>query len=388
MHTKPLVSIGLLTLTLMGFSAKAAIVETGSLWNKHQIRVCFAEHTSELQNASIDFKIKDDGNEETLSDLKLAPIRPDLKALIQKAVTDSFSLDKTGIEYIGWLPCSEGNYDLAVFYNMDYVDPNDFSGSRWISAGTIGKPADAPINTIRLNDSHYRGYYDQMIDPAQKDLLDWTSTPENELTDNWNHFAQYAWVKDVVHEFGHIAGLHHEQERYTLEQLKQYDITQDKTYSDDINDSVQQDAELLALLGPQPATKNFGQLNPMSTMDYFHNDYDLAAEKTRLICSALDQPNLIEWATLDFKELYGDLAGPNAPDYTADALKTLFCTDQGYIALHPKTQFDTQTLMDHQDQSALKSVYTQSAFEDLNAQELKNLDYIQNRWLKMTTFFW
>ena len=367
-------------------SSHAALVQADALWTKHHLRVCFAESKEDLKNTAIDLNRLDDGSTETLKSLKIVPVRADLKPLIQQVVQDSFTEENTGIIFSGWSSCQAGNAEVVVFYVDDVINPDENS-ERYLAAGTIGKPEGQKRNSIRINDTKVRGYYDQSIMSNLTDLIQWSYGVDRAYEENWNQFGKYALMKDVVHEFGHIAGLLHEQERFDLKHLKEDDISQGQDYSDEINESDVRDAKLEALL-PATKKKSYGELNANSTMHYFHNDYDEASERTRLICALLEKNDLVEWADLYLKGLYQKLTGTDGADFTHVALKNRFCEDTGYLLMNPKLQFERHQLLDHQSQSALKASYLHKPFEDLNADELKALDYVREHWVPLSQSYW
>ncbi len=361
-------------------------IQIGTLWKKTELKVCFANRVADLKGTAVDFKTLPNGKIESFSDLKIVPVPSDLQPLIQKAVSDSFTKEKTGIAFTGWKDCIAGSFDVAIVYNQDFIPDGDVS-PRYLAAAEIGKPESFARTSIRLNDSFRRGYYDQGISVTQKDLMDWNYPAATEFEDNWNNFGKYAFIKDVVHEFGHVAGLMHEQERFTLKDLKATDITQDQAYSDEIFEMVDRDRKLEALIS-MPKTKDFGSLNSLSTMHYFHNDYDLAAEKTRLICATLDRTDLPTWGELHMRGLYKDITHSDGSDFTHEALKKIFCTDTTYLSLLPKTEYENGSLLDHQDQATLKTVYTGASFEDLSAGDKAQWEYIKNHWLILNHIYW
>ena len=369
---------------LIPCASQSALIQMDQLWPKSRLslRVCYAQSISDLKDTAISFKLI--GHRvETVSDLSLVPFHENLKPLIQHAVEASFTSAKTGITFVGWKNCSEEAADVVVFYDLDHVDENSNEPLQ-LAAGTRGKSKDFSRNSIRINDSALNGFRNG-LSTALKDLSDWHYGPTDSIEKNWDHYGQYVFVKNMVHEFGHVAGLRHEHERFNLTELRAYDTSIDHYYSEDLdskNTLYQKNHEYVS----RAEVQEFGVKNPNSSMHYFQNLYEIDAEKTFLICQLVDRTDLGLFAKLHLLGLFTEMHLEG--DFNPRALKKAFCTDRTWVKLMPKTEFEQGTLLDSQSQSALKSVYTGSEFKDLTRDEISVFNYIQTRWVSLNQGYW
>ncbi len=373
-------------------SATAAIVQTGTLWPQNHLQVCFTDSKEILKSRALYLRRLTKTDTETLDNIEVGPLDSELKTLIQAAVEKSFSSEKTGIVFEGWGTCT-GNEEVAIFYVLDDLnrDPNQ---NREVAAGSIGVANSHPLTSIRINRSDIDGFRSDNIMPSLERLMNWAYGAEKAKEQNWNQFAKFAFIKDIVHEFGHIAGLIHEQIRFDLDGLKKIDISLSKDYSDEIQGDNEYIKKIWEIV-PPPTRQEFGIANPISAMNYMTMWYALAAEKTRLICKMTRQEHLPSAAVTHFSGMYRDLIKiKNAQGVKIDkafslvALNEVFCKDRSYLILHPKVQFDRGTLFDTQSQNALKSVYLKVPFEDIGQKDLNLIRYIQSVWGAMTDMIW
>ena len=332
-------------------------MQVDSKWPNPHLKVCFTSSQEQLKHRAVPLRSYSRDDRENFEDLELAPLDSELKELIQTAVEKNFSVENTGITFEGWKDCV-GDEELAIFYVLDVM--RDPWQERVSEAGSIGIPSSFSATSIRIDRSDVAGYRSENIAPSLRTILDWYDDTNLERK-NWIAFEQYAFVKHIVHEFGHVAGLAHEHLRLNFEELKKFDISPGKNASVLLQERNEN----------YPAGIEFGRPNPLSTMGQLRTWYEIASEKSRLLCEMSKGKNLRASLVAHLKKL---------PPH--------FCEDLSYLAFSPKVQFEEGHLLDLQSQRALLSVYANVPFEDSLDEEQNLLDYVENVWGKMTELSW
>ena len=381
----------------LAHSAAAALIQPDTLWKKKTLNVCFAEKRADLRRTEVTLAgfskagAPDGIDAEKLSELQVVPVPDDLKPLIQKAVEDSFSPQDTGISFTGWSDC-KAPHDVAVFYVMDDLD-RDPNRMRTFAAGSVGASQKFSRTSVRLNHSKVMGFRGDFTAPSIKELAVSVYGKDEAQEKLWEVYGKYDFLRAVVHEFGHIAGLLHEQERFSKADFERYDISYQHLTSADLIEENNRTQELSQFL-PKTRTRKIGKANPFSTMHYYESDYDEFAEKTRLMCELVHQQNLNWDQEYTLSNFYAKRIGVERKvivdtkiDYHAELQRT-FCSDPTPFTLTAKSLFDRRELMDLQSKAALKSVYLHQTFVDPLEDETELLDFIPKFWGSMTSFYW
>ena len=399
MNRRSFAPIFALVLTLSSVRAEAAFLQVDTLWKKKELKVCFAESRADLSHTEVPLStfinpdVPGGLDTEELSQLKIVPVPSELKAQIQKAVEDSFSSGTTGISFSGWTQC-RSPHDIAIFYVMDDLDRDPARG-RTFSAGSIGRSLNFSKTSIRLNHSKAQGYHGDFIMPSLKTFGDRVYGAGKSAEALWESFGQYELLRAVVHEFGHLAGLRHEQERFSVEDFKKGDISFHRQTSQDLLDARDEELIWTQIIGSSgPRAKKIGLPNPNSTMHYFFTDYDEHAEKYRLACELANREKG-NWEVEYFLGgLYGFLTHQERKQlvekqipYHAE-LKREFCGKSLLLNLTPKSRFERGALLDTQSQAALRSVYSGVRFIDPVSEDEPVQQLIRSTWGAMTDFYW
>lgn len=167
-------------LILVSFTqSQAAIYEPNVLWNKSDIKVCFYDQVEQIDLTP--FRLDKES-------LKKQNFKPDFlsksqKNKIRKIIQNNYSKEKTGIEFSGWEDCSDSNeFDVIVLKasKIKLFNRIPFVGNA--SIGEQGVWSESP-----------EGFF-------EKDL----SIKSTVIFQDTTPFV-------ITHEFGHVAGLRHEQ---------------------------------------------------------------------------------------------------------------------------------------------------------------------------------
>lgn len=186
-------------------NATAGIVYLSTLWKNSEVRVCWATQ-SDLSSAC---EIGD--NFSSTPESNTSFVSSDIgRQRIKNWVNEQYTSDRTGIHFIGWQACSEDpSADVLVFFN-EVMQPSQSEGH-----ATIGKCGRGTI---------------------KKDGKSWVKL--HAFTERENKTSKGI----TIHEFGHLAGLEHEdfnapssQLRYIIEDKKHkmtsnYDSTSIMSY--------------------------------------------------------------------------------------------------------------------------------------------------------------
>lgn len=166
---------GLFIFTLLTTAfALAGVFQPESKWPKSEVRVCFLDRPEQSQLTVF-------GTPGNRADgFPVIPFQSTEMDLIKKVVQEEYTPEKTGIHFVGWKFCSEDrDFDVILIR----IGPDDHKSRRYAGLSTIG--------TLKYDDTNKS--YERMDGklPAIAFL-----EPERFV---------------IAHEFGHLAGLHHEE---------------------------------------------------------------------------------------------------------------------------------------------------------------------------------
>jgi hypothetical protein len=203
----PSIRTAFLLVCLFLFGSDAQAFSTGSPWRAwpfRDIRVCWMDGTDPVRLPAPEkgrFSTESLERIETLSQrFAWAPLREEWKTAIQTKITEEFTLDETGIRFVGWKNCIQGveSTENGVMSEGIHVvilsgtNPGDGRAGE-ADLGSRDTPHEKPaLRYVFLSGS----IPDEAIDP----VIDIQAT--------------------ALHEFGHIAGLHHEQMRAPSGELR------------------------------------------------------------------------------------------------------------------------------------------------------------------------
>lgn len=194
---------------------------TSHLWSKpDQLTVCFVDQPRDLTNPAleIDPTTLDKDGYLDLRKTQFVSFPDELKADIEKEVTHSFSTSP--LKFIGWKKCSE-TPEAKV-----WVGFSKEAGVDRLTTAQIGDPSKYNYRKsktlIRIN----LGFLsmNQRQQKGVNSLLASRNVAINEAL-NEQFWRDYNFAP-IVHEFGHVAGLHHEHFRKeTVDYATQMDFT-------------------------------------------------------------------------------------------------------------------------------------------------------------------
>ena len=171
----------------------ASLAYSNNAWGKRSIRVCFASQ-KQLKLTSLPDDLPPHEKEIVEMGKGIDKVSNPIRTLIKSIITKEFTLKNTGIEFTGFETCSEfaQESDAVLFLGSD----NLFS---W-------RYGNASINRALTSDSHY-----SIPSPNQKPYVYLMSL--HSLKEEFKHStmtAEQFFMMTAVHEFGHLAGLAHE----------------------------------------------------------------------------------------------------------------------------------------------------------------------------------
>ena len=378
----------LLTLNLFSDSS-AGVANPEVLWSKKSLVTCWATTPEALKKTPVFLKVDSLGKKELFTDLKILHLPQDLQGLIQKAVTESFSATKTGINFTGWKDCHETpDFDVAIFYAREPKSTvGQASTARYLAATDIGDLSknsdypDAHSTAVRINESYILGYQGENFSDRFKNLIRWRYGAENATSEVWNTYLQYLFAMDVVHEFAHVAGLMHEAQIAVPSELKRFDVSYHQNISETMTGST-------SSLGVR-----FGSYQPFSSMSAFLPSYENAAEKTKLICELLKAEKPETKAEVYFTNLWTALKDTKSKaDYSPKALEALLCQDTSYLQFHPSELASKKAWLNPEDQELLKKLYSGTKPSKIKISResgfSKKEKYLQKLWKKLTDVQW
>ena len=363
-------------------SAWSGVANPHALWPKKALTVCWSSSLELLEKTPVFLKVFSDGKSEKITDLKILHLPGDLKELIEKSVSDSFSGKLTGIEFTGWKDCAvTPAHDVVLFYARE-LKPGSAEGSRYLAAADIGYLAGTPgydgvkTTSIRINENYIRGYQGENFSDRFKNLIRWRYGIEQASNEVWVNYLQYLFAADMVHEFAHVAGLMHEAQVATTAELKTYDIS--------FHQGLTQNNALAA-----PLARKFGKFNPFSTMSSLFPSYENAAEKTRLICELLKAEKKETKTESYFLDLWKTLS---KSAYSPKELQKQFCSDETYLQFHPQKLAEAHRLLNDEDQQLLKQLYSNIAPEKIRIKRSQlfsqKTKYLEKTWKRLTETTW
>ena len=200
----------------------------------------------------------------------------------------------------------------------------------------------------------------------------------------WQNFGFFQFLRTVVHEFGHISGMGHEQNGENLESLRRYDISYEQSFSKKlVKGGFELDSDEMKI----------GPMLPFSNMSYLNSQYlTEAAERTRLICS-LKSLNFFDgpvfYPLLNIQKVFDPYFNrTNGFTLDLDFIREKLCPDPTYQEFNPKYQFEHQQLLDHVTQSAIRSLYLHTPLDQFNADDYRKINYLQRVWIPIRNSGW
>lgn len=177
-----------LSICLLGFlctlSALAGSLSIGELtakWNKKDITVCWLDDESLNRAEYADATLKRIGEGSAF-----VKASDDLKTKIKGIIQSEYTLERTGIYFVGWESCKETPaYDIQILF----INDKTVSGGK----ASVGRLTDLNIDYTLVNE-HQKGF-------VQLNLYD---SPHLKIT------GEESILSTALHEFGHLAGLRHE----------------------------------------------------------------------------------------------------------------------------------------------------------------------------------
>lgn len=198
---------------LLSNSANAALIFPTSIQKKSQIRVCFLQQSlSWIEKPRVHFLPDWDISSE---------FDNSLKSLIQNAVTSTFTMEKIGVEFVGFEDCKNRIDADVVMIRDEYSVQRDWT----TAAAIIGAPSKRATSIM-------------LWDYAIQESLKWLKRPFIELAKKLNPHQVQELKKDlqslekrflgrmIVQEFGHALALNDERFRSDCGQaMKEADLS-------------------------------------------------------------------------------------------------------------------------------------------------------------------
>lgn len=267
--------------TLVGRSAHAGLTDLSVKWERSELVTCWVDQPAQILNPQLAFRRM----QKELVDEKIKLPPAQLASKIQRAVTRSFA--NSGLPFVGWKNCSiTAKPDVMVVYSEHPYQA--------FSAGATGDPSKnlesrfvgTTINSVRINASYFEvppmmAETDQLMLRMNYGAIKGSEAIVKKQTGEMS-------LMDVVHEFGHVAGLQHEHCRVdkTIHQKIDFESGYTKT-----NEYV---AERIPREAYQQNTnlKDVGTYDVFSAMNYSWNYLFFYLLKMKVYCSAFADKNL------------------------------------------------------------------------------------------------
>lgn len=178
---------------LVGESSTAGSYSSSNPWQTNKIPVCFENK----DNGQTTLALTTDGS---ISNERkaLSKWTPELKERVKSIINSEYTIEKTGVQFIGWTDCHARISDSPQAHIFVSVD----DANRMLRSSEYGR------SSIGIN-SQYKNVED-------KDPFVYFQHPKAIAGDfklkNRNGNADFYWESVIIHEFGHLAGLLHEHE--------------------------------------------------------------------------------------------------------------------------------------------------------------------------------
>jgi hypothetical protein len=176
--------LAFLLFTLSHMTAFAGIINQKSKWKKSKINVCWIIPGVKYKTHSglRSYSQRDQGDARNFVNFN------QYKAVIETIVRQEYTLEKTGVEFVGWKNCpstvSEKIYDAILFISANLNEYENFGGG-------------SSVGDIRTISNEYYSQVTFAISVGKR----------------WNRNINLKWdhvKRNALHEFGHLAGLVHE----------------------------------------------------------------------------------------------------------------------------------------------------------------------------------
>ncbi len=350
------------------FASTSGYIEKGTLWKKSELQVCFAESTKDLESTNI-YLIMEENDKKVLlqerrDQVTVLSLQDHQRELIEVAVTSSFSIEKTGIHFTGFKSCSTlPNADVVIF--LSGTTYPKIKNQSYLAASDIGRLKNGSINSkvsIRLMEDFF--ILDEKSNTSILHLLSLLGE-QDPIKTEFDHFANHGFYSAVVHEFMHIAGIMHEQERSDgLKLNDQVDITKDKITSRFFKVLVESDQFFQSMAKPNEKKhyQKIGAYNPFSLMNYFQQPLQLFARKTELLCESLTKaPEATLAQDPYFQNLWKGMNHyhhkTNPPSFDSKTLSNWMCTDRTFEQWTPSSPTPGKSYLTEGDVESLAFLY-------------------------------
>lgn len=180
---------------LLAKSIWAGVGKIDKLWTKSEVTVCFA--SKDHKKTAIEYL--ENGDENPINAKVFGEWDFSLKEKVKNWINTEYTKSRTGISFIGWSDCSAGisKEDIAIYIssNKKANVPSSMSQHGMASIGRNGH--------IDMKTNKKAFAYFLHPDLVAKDLKGKVGISDVELV----------FKQNIIHEFGHLAGLMHEHDR-------------------------------------------------------------------------------------------------------------------------------------------------------------------------------
>ena len=237
--------------------SETSIVTKNYKWDKKELTVCFMDSKEQFESYEKQNLFVEKSNATAFN---LLPLFDKQKKDIQTAVEISFNKENLGLKFIGWKTCTDAEIpDVAVGFSYSPFQVD-------LSVSAIGDPSKRyktkKINIVRLNLGYYTYLDENALEISQRHNAD--RALQSQMIED---YKSYDIISSIVHEFGHIAGLHHEHYRTdSYEMMKAADINFNSNSAKNLIVSNEQ-----LKLSASEESKDFqfvGEYDPFSAMNY------------------------------------------------------------------------------------------------------------------------
>lgn len=185
---KMFICLILLIVSFKSWSKTATVFEDQFKWNKTSIQVCWGT-IEQFISVNHDLGVKIDAQD-------LISFSHDLQQQVQNKIQTQFTVDRTGIEFIGWTSCALApEFDIIIYGAYGYKNNKNGPERSLLGSSNIGR-AELDLKSLRKGPGFI--FLNQMNGPQEK-------------------FSTEKLILTALHEFGHAAGLRHEHIRRDAE---------------------------------------------------------------------------------------------------------------------------------------------------------------------------
>lgn len=180
---------------MLSSSVIAGVGKIDKVWNRPEVTVCFA--SKDHKQTAIEYD--ENGSIKPIAAKVFGPWDESLKKKVMTWINAEYTKERTGVSFIGWQDCSDGikKEDVAIYVSSNKKS-NVPSSMGQHGMASIGRNGHVDVNTTKKAFAYFLH-----PDLVREDMKNKVSAQN----------IEQVFKQNIIHEFGHLAGLMHEHDR-------------------------------------------------------------------------------------------------------------------------------------------------------------------------------